>query len=187
MFGAIDPHTGVGYLYHEYYRSQAEAVIHAAAIKASGDWIPGVVDPACLGTSAIDGRSLMEMYGKLGLDLQPALNAVESGIQELHNALSGGRLKVFETMPRWINEYRNYHRDEKGRIVKKDESPDGCYQVLVDERAQPGLHRAGREPTGGIRFQPRGSGGMDAVIGASWPSGFALLPVGGAHRAPKER
>jgi phage terminase large subunit-like protein len=41
VWGAIDPETGIGYLYHEYYRSQAEPVIHAAGIKAAGDWIPG--------------------------------------------------------------------------------------------------------------------------------------------------
>lgn len=37
---AIDPATGVCYAYHEYYRSEAEAEIHAAAIRAMGDWIP---------------------------------------------------------------------------------------------------------------------------------------------------
>jgi hypothetical protein len=112
-WGAIDPETGIGYLYHEYYRSQAEPVIHAAGIKAAGDWIPGVVDPGCLGSSVIDGRSLMEMYAELGLDLQPATNAVETGIYEVWDALSTGRLRVFDTLPHWTSEFRQYHRDEK--------------------------------------------------------------------------
>jgi hypothetical protein len=78
VWGALDPITKVAYLYHEYYRSQAEPVIHATVIKAAGEWIPGVVDPGCLGSSQIDGRTLMEMYGNLGLDLQPAVNSVEA-------------------------------------------------------------------------------------------------------------
>jgi len=76
VWGAINPETGVSYLYHEYYRSQAEPVIHAAGIKAVGDWIPGVEDPSCLGSTPVDGRSTMEMLTDLGLDVQPAVNAV---------------------------------------------------------------------------------------------------------------
>jgi phage terminase large subunit-like protein len=121
VWGAIDPETGIGYLYHEYYRSQAEPIIHAAGIKAAGDWIPGVVDPGCLGSSLIDGRSLMEMYTDLGLDLAPAINAVETGIYEVWGALSTGRLKVLDTLSHWTSEFRQYHRDEKGRVVKKDD------------------------------------------------------------------
>jgi phage terminase large subunit-like protein len=121
VWGAEDPQTKTYYLYHEYSRAQAEPVIHAAGIKAVGEWIPGVVDPACLGSSQIDGRTLMEMYGELGLHLQPAVNAVESGIYEVWDALSTGRLKVFDTLPNWLSEFRKYHRDEKGKIVKKDD------------------------------------------------------------------
>jgi hypothetical protein len=35
--------------------------------------------------------------------------------------LSSGRLKVFNTCPQWISEFRKYHRDEKGRVVKADD------------------------------------------------------------------
>lgn len=63
----------------------------------------------------------MAVLGKLGLDLQPAVNAVEAGILAVSGARSTGRLKVFATLPRWVNEYRIYHRDEKRRIVKKED------------------------------------------------------------------
>jgi len=119
--GALDRENGVAYLYHEYYRAQAEPVIHAAGIKALGEWIQGVVDPGCLGSSQIDGRTLMEMYAGLGLSLQPANPSVEAGLYEVWNALSTGRLRVFDTLPNWLSEFRKYHRDEKGRIVKKDD------------------------------------------------------------------
>jgi hypothetical protein len=121
VWGALDRENGIAYLYHEYYRAQAEPAIHAAGIKAVGEWIPGVVDPACLGSSQVDGRTLMEMYGSLGLNLQPAANAVESGIYEVWDALSTGRLKVLDSLSNWVSEFRKYHRDEKGKIVKKDD------------------------------------------------------------------
>jgi phage terminase large subunit-like protein len=121
VWGALDRENGVAYLYHEYSRAQAEPVVHAEAIKAVGEWIPGVVDPGCLGSSQIDGRTLMEMYGELGLSLQPAKPSVETGIYEVWDALSTGRLRVFSTLGNWISEFRKYHRDEKGRIVKKDD------------------------------------------------------------------
>jgi hypothetical protein len=60
------------YLYAEHYRGQAEPSIHAAAIKARGDWIPGVIDPAARGRSQKDGEQLIVNYRELGLDLAPA-------------------------------------------------------------------------------------------------------------------
>ena len=42
--------------YSEHYQGQAEPASHAQAIRARGDWIIGVIDPACLGSSLIDGR-----------------------------------------------------------------------------------------------------------------------------------
>jgi phage terminase large subunit-like protein len=118
---ARDPSTGILYLYHEHYRGQAEPVVHAAGLKAPGAWIPGVIDPASAGANQIDGRNLLQLYTELGLDLQPAVNAVESGIYQVWELLSSGRLKVFSSCGNWISEFRRYHRDEKGRIVKHDD------------------------------------------------------------------
>jgi hypothetical protein len=46
---------------------------------------------------------------------------VESGIYDVWTMLSTGRLKVFESCKNWVSEFRRYHRDEKGKIVKKDD------------------------------------------------------------------
>lgn len=128
---ALDRETGTAYLYHEYKRSKAEPVIHAAAIKAPGAWIPGVIDPACMGSGQIDGRNLMQMYSELGLDLQPAMNAVESGIYQVWEAMSTGRLKIFDDAKQTLSEFRKYHRDEKGRIVKADDHLLDCLRYGI--------------------------------------------------------
>lgn len=132
LWAAEEPGTGIIELYSEHYQGQGEPPSHAEAIKSRGDWIHGVADPASLGSSQIDGRTLMEIYGKLGLHLQPAVNAVEAGITEVWNRLITGRLKVQEHLHNWRSEFRKYHRDEKGKIVKaNDHLMDDTRYLLV--------------------------------------------------------
>jgi hypothetical protein len=116
---AKDPLDGVIYAYAEHYRGQAEPEIHAAAVKARGLWIRGAIDPASRGRGQKDGEQLMLAYQNLGLNLVPAINAVEAGIYEVWSRLSTGRLKFFSSCQNLKAEYRLYRRDEKGRIVKE--------------------------------------------------------------------
>jgi hypothetical protein len=121
LWAAWDPATGVCYLYAEHYRGIAEPAVHAAAVKARGDWMTGVVDPASRGSSQRDGEKLIDLYRQLGLRLVMADNAVDAGIYDTWAALSTGRLKVMSHLLNFFNEYRLYRRDENGKIVKKDD------------------------------------------------------------------
>lgn len=124
---AIDRESQTVYAYSEHYRGQAEPSVHAEAIRARGDWIPGVIDPAARGRSQRDGEQLMQQYSDLGLHLTAADNAVEAGLYSVWQRLSGGRLKIFKTLQNWFAEYRVYRRDDKGRIVKvNDHLQDAC-------------------------------------------------------------
>ena len=133
VWGARDPGSGVMYLYSEHYQGQGEPASHALAIRGRGDWIPGVIDPACLGSSQIDGRTLMELYRKLGLHLSPAENAVEAGITEAWNLLVSGRLKVMQSLSNRLREFRKYHRDNRGsgKIVKRDDHLMDATRYLI--------------------------------------------------------
>ena len=122
VWGAWDKETDTVYLYDCYKREKAEPEIHAAAVKlrnvAGTDW-PGVIDPASRGRSQIDGQQLLQLYRRNGLKLIPADNAVESGVYSVWSRLSTGRLKIVKgPMTQWLEEYRMYRRDEKGKIVK---------------------------------------------------------------------
>lgn len=121
LWGAINQDTSTVYFYTEHYRGEAEPSVHAAAIRARGDWIPGVIDPAARGRAQRDGQILMQNYIDLGLNLQPAENAVSAGIDECWEMLSQGRIKVMRTCQHFQAEYRVYRRDEKGKIVKKND------------------------------------------------------------------
>lgn len=131
IWAALDTDADVAYLWAEYYRSVAEPAIHAQAIRARGEWIPGVVDPASRGRTQHDGQQLLTMYRDLGLNLTLADNAVEAGIFDVWTRLSTGRLRVFSTLANWFAEYRMYRRDEKGRLVKENDHLMDATRYLV--------------------------------------------------------
>jgi hypothetical protein len=121
VWGAHDRATDTLFLTHEYKRGQAEPSIHTAAIKAPGAWMPGFIDPASRGRSQKDGAQLFSDYRNLGLLLELADNGVESGLYGVWNRLSTGRLKVFKTLSKWLEEFRLYRRDDKGNVVKAND------------------------------------------------------------------
>ena len=131
IWGAFDRETSTSYLYSQHYRGEAEPVVHAEAVKSRGKWIPGAIDPASRGRSQSDGHQLLEMYQSMGLDLTPANNAVESGIYDVWTLLSAGKLKVFASCADWISEYRMYRRDDKGRVVKKNDHLMDASRYLI--------------------------------------------------------
>lgn len=139
---AQDPDSGIVYAYQEHYRGQAEPVVHAEAIRARGEWIPGVIDPAARGRGQKDGIQLYNMYKDLGLALHIAQNATEAGIYQVWEMFSQGRLKIFASLGNTRAEYRIYRRDEKGRIVKeKDHLMDALRYAIMS-----GLDLAKQKP-----------------------------------------
>lgn len=122
-FGAVDPDTDTIYIYAEYLRGQVEPPIHAQAIKTKSIWseCPIAIDPASKGKGQADGKQLLKLYRDHGLRVNVADNAVESGIYNVWEALSTGKLKIFKTCKQFQREYVTYHRDEKGRIVKDND------------------------------------------------------------------
>lgn len=139
---AWDRENDVVYRYGEHYRGQAEPSVHADSVKARGEWIPGVIDPAARGRGQRDGEQLFQLYRDLGLDLEFADNGVESGIYQVWQRMSSGRYKVFESCQNWRAEYRLYRRDERGQIVKDfDHAMDDTRYFIMS-----GLARAKTKP-----------------------------------------
>lgn len=150
LWAAHDRDTGIVYIYDELYRHTAEPVVVATDIKRRGAWIPGAIDPAANGRSQIDGRTLLDMYGGEGLNLEKADNTVETGIYAVWQRLSTGGLKIFRGVcPNLISEFRIYRRDEKGRVVKANDHALDALRYLI----MSGLDRAITEPA----LRPKGS------------------------------
>lgn len=144
---AQDPDSRVIYAYDEHYMGKEEPSIHAAAIRARGAWIPGVIDPAAKGKSQRDGQELLQNYIDLGMDLEPAINAVEAGIHQVWELLAGGMLKVFDSLQNLRQEMRLYRRDENGKVVKdNDHACDSLRYGIISGRDRMKTQPVKRDP-----------------------------------------
>ena len=130
LWGAWDPQTDILYVYSEHFQSSAEPAIHAHGIGSRGKWIPGLLDPTANGRSQSDGFNLMRIYQELGLDLQSAMDSEQSGVCEVLQRMRAGRLKVFRTLENFFQQYRLYHRDEHGQVVKQNDLLMNCLRYL---------------------------------------------------------
>jgi Terminase RNaseH-like domain len=130
IWGARDPESDVLYLYSEYC-GEADPAVQAAAIRARGDWIPGVIDPAANGRNPVDGQRLIQLYRKHGLHLQAIDNSLESGILEVCQRMRSGRLKVLASLSKYLEERRLYRRNDRDEVVKDRDNLQDAARCLV--------------------------------------------------------
>ena len=130
IWGARDPESGVLYLYSEYFAEEDPAV-HAAAIRSRAAWIPGFMDPQANGREQYDGYRLMEIYRKHDIKLQSVMNPLESGILEVSERLRSGRLKVFASLAKYLEERRLYRRDERLQVIRDRDNLQDATRCLV--------------------------------------------------------
>jgi len=130
IWGARDPQSDVLYLISEH--AEADAAIHAAAIRSRGDWMLGLFDPTAHGRDQADGRRLMQVYRKLGLRLQITPNPIESGILDVWQRMQSGRLKVFPSLSKYLEQRRLYRRDERDQIVQDQDNLQDATRCLVN-------------------------------------------------------
>lgn len=136
---AWDKNTGNMYVYDCYKLDnddpdetvQKDYKHHAQVIKDRGPWMRGAIDPHSRDRSQVDGRNLMDMYVSAGLNLVKADNAVETSISMLYQGFRNGTIKIFSTLEPIFDEYRRYHRNEKGEVVKKDDHLMDCLRYGV--------------------------------------------------------
>ncbi len=107
------------YLYDVYKRQAAEPSINVAAIQSRGSWIPGVADAADV--NRLDGKQWIEIYRQLGLNIEIPDKAVDTGIQQVWQRLSTGRLRVFASCVEWFEELRIYSRNKNGILPKQND------------------------------------------------------------------
>lgn len=130
-WGAWDRYSDVIYIYSEHYMGKSEPAVHAESIKSRGSWINGAIDPASNASGQQDGKSLMDVYTGLGLNLFKANNAVEAGLLACYQRMTEGRLKIFKTCPNLTTEFRIYRRDENGKVVKENDHLMDAMRYLV--------------------------------------------------------
>lgn len=130
LWGAIDPASDTLYIYDEYFAKEQPPAVNSAGVRARGEWIPGVIDPASRGRSQDEGKQLWKSYRDLGLKITLADNAVDAGITNLWHRMTSGTVKVFNTLPVFQREFVLYRRDLKGRIVKENDHLMDCFRYI---------------------------------------------------------
>jgi hypothetical protein len=122
---AWDRDSDTVYVTSDHRKREATPVIHAAALKPWGDWIPWAWPHDGLQHDKGSGDQLAAQYRAQGLNMLPERaeweeggNGVEAGIAEMLDRMQTGRWKVFKTCASWLEERRLYHRKD-GKIVKE--------------------------------------------------------------------
>ena len=122
---AWDRDQDVVYVTAEYAKREATPVIHAAAIKPWGAWIPVAWPHDGLQHDKGSGEALRDQYAAQGLNMLPEKatfvdggNGVEAGVMDMLDRMQTNRWRVFSTCGGWFGEFRLYHRVD-GLIVKE--------------------------------------------------------------------
>jgi hypothetical protein len=113
------------YVCKTYRQKEATPILHGAAIKAWGSWIPCSWPHDGYQHDKGSGQQLADQYRAQGLNMlhehathAKGGNGVEAGLMDMLDRMQTGRLKVFEHLNDWWEEFRLYHRSE-GKLVKE--------------------------------------------------------------------
>lgn len=122
---AWDRDADVVYVTDCYAQSKETPVVHAAAIRARGSWIPVAWPHDGLQHDKGSGEQLAEQYRKLGVNMlsdratfEDGSNGLEAGVMQMLERMQTGRLKIAAHLEDVWDEFRSYHR-KSGRIVKE--------------------------------------------------------------------
>jgi hypothetical protein len=124
---AWDRDTDILYVTASYGVREQTPVIHAAALKSWGGWLPWAWPHDGLQHDKGSGEAIAEQYRRQGLLMLPeratfedGSNGLEAGVTEMLERMQTGRWKVFAHLEDWLAEFRLYHRKD-GLIVKRDD------------------------------------------------------------------
>lgn len=122
---AWDRDADVIHVYDAYRAKEETPIVHAAAIRARGDWIPVAWPHDGLQHDKGSGVQLAELYKRQGLLMLPqratfddGSNGVEAGVLDMLERMQTARLKVARHLHDWFEEFRLYHR-KGGKLVKE--------------------------------------------------------------------
>lgn len=138
---AWDRDTDIVHVYDCYRVKEQTPVVHAAAIKARGDWIPVAWPHDGLQHDKGSGVPIAEQYRAQGVAMLPdkitfedGSNGVEAGVMMMLDRMKTGRLKIAAHLNDFWEEFRLYHRKD-GQIVKEgDDIMSACRYALMGLR-----------------------------------------------------
>lgn len=106
---AIDKDDNI-YIFDEYCQAGRYLKDHAEYLKKE---ITYYADPSA--------KQDIEELKSLGFNLKSGVSDVDRGIETVGSLIKEKKLKVFITCKNFLDEIETYHRDEKDKVVKKDD------------------------------------------------------------------
>lgn len=134
LWCALDPDSDVLYFTNEYSSVDPNPVIHAAMIKrVAKDWdMPGLLSTGAKNPDEL--RAIWSQYKAEGVRLSQVVEA-DNSVQAVWARITTGRLRAFNTLTRFQQQYERYHR-------KRTETAGGETNVIVER--EDGLMLAAR-------------------------------------------
>ena len=121
---AWDRDSDVLYVTDCYRVKDQSPIMHAASVRARGEWMPVAWPHDGLQRDKGSGEQLAKQYRDQGLNLlkdratfEDGSNGLEAGVAEMLTRMQTHRLKVFSHLQDWFEEFRLYHRKD-GLIVR---------------------------------------------------------------------
>jgi phage terminase large subunit-like protein len=153
---AWDRDTDTVYVTDTYRVKDASIAIHAAAIRAKGDWIPVAWPHDGLQRDKGSGLQLADQYRAQGLAMlrqratfDDGSAGVEAGLAEMLTRMQTMRLRVFAHLGDWFEEFRLYHRKD-GLVVKDGDDLMAATRYALMMRRHAKTHeQAGARPQRG--------------------------------------
>ena len=122
VIAAINPENGIVYIYDEYKEAEKPVGFHGDKIKAYVDTyeflFPIQADPSVQKRNDRDGVSYADYFKKVsnGVRLEPGNNDLLYGIEKVRDYLYNGKLKIFNSCLKLINEASKYtYKDSDNR------------------------------------------------------------------------
>lgn len=164
---AVDPDTDTVYLYDAYKQRATTPMVHAAMMRAKGQWIPVAWPHDGMQHDKGSGQPLHVQYRQNGVNMLAEKatwpdggNSVEAGIMEMIDRMQTGRFKVFSHLNDWWDEYRLYHRKD-GKLVKENDDLISAVRYALM------MKRYARQNQGRRAFTQQGAvvGVLDPIAG----------------------
>ena len=125
---AIDMDSETIYITHAWKQRQVSPNDAWGSVKSWAAGVPTAWPLDGLQTEKGSGKQQKSYYQEAGFNMlaehatwPDGSNGVEAGLFEILDLMRKGRFKVFKGLRAFLDEFLQYHRDDKGKIVKSGE------------------------------------------------------------------
>jgi len=136
LWASFDRDSDTAYIYAELIVLRHELALVADAIKTRNrefGSMDGAFNHLARGRDKMAGDRIVDALLDLKLGLYTVACTPEGAIPEVTRRLSTKRLKVFDTCPQWLSQYRAYRRNKDGDIVEESDGLMRAMDLLVME------------------------------------------------------